>query len=191
MAALTFALGLRYRSASTGGCIDSAISHAIATRTAPDPLFSPIVVRLGDPLPILVAGVVLALFALRRGRPRMAALALIGPGSAGVVTVLLKPLIGRTYLGDLAFPSGHTAGITAVSAVIALMAVSFARSSLLTVTTLAATGVLLSGILMAFALLSQGLHYPTDTLGGFATAIVVVLSIALIIDAVPPPDPLA
>jgi undecaprenyl-diphosphatase len=115
----------------------------------------------------------------------MAALALAGPGSAGAVTMLAKPLVGRTYLGDLAFPSGHTAGITAVSTVAAVMAVGFARTRLWTVATLAATGVLLSGMLMAFALLSQGLHYPTDILGGFATAIVVVLAIALLIDAVP------
>ncbi|MCW0212446.1 MAG: phosphatase PAP2 family protein [Pseudonocardia sp.] len=115
----------------------------------------------------------------------MAALALLGPGAAGAATVLLKPLVGRTFMGDLAFPSGHTAGITAVSTVVAVMVVGLARSPLRTAAAVAVTGVLLSGMLMAFSLLSHGLHYPTDTVGGFATAVVVVLTIALLIDAVP------
>jgi undecaprenyl-diphosphatase len=35
---------------------------------------------------------------------------------------------------------------------------------------------------MAVALVVSGWHYPTDTIGGFATAVAVVLGVALLVD---------
>jgi undecaprenyl-diphosphatase len=43
--------------------------------------------------------------------------------------------------------------------------------------------VLGAGFAMAVALTSLGIHYPTDTIGGFATAVAMVLAAALLIDA--------
>jgi len=62
----------------------------------------------------LIAGVCLLL-----GRRRLAALAVLGPGLAGVATTVLKPAIGRQL--DVpaglwfSFPSGHTAGAAAIA----------------------------------------------------------------------------
>lgn len=125
----------------------------------------------------------LAVTCLALGRCRLAVLAVAGPGLTGGVTTTLKPLIDRTiHGGHLAYPSGHTAFATALALVVTLLAVDLLRvgrwSGLLLV--LAGTG--LAGATMAWAQLSLGAHYPTDTVGGFCTAIAVVPATALLID---------
>lgn len=184
MALTILTLGLTYRDTSSAAPIDARIASAIAAHITPDQRGIHFIVRLGDPLSIAAIAVILIMSALLLKRPRAAVLALVGPSAGGATTALMKPLVGRTYHGTLTFPSGHTTGITAVATVAAVMAVSFARSRLLMASTMAAAGVLIVGIVMAIALLAQDLHYPTDTFGGFLTAIVSVLAGAFFIDAI-------
>jgi undecaprenyl-diphosphatase len=47
-----------------------------------------------------------------------------------------------------------------------------------------AAGALLPGGAVSIALIVRGWHYPTDTIGGFCTAVAVVLGSGLLIDHV-------
>lgn len=47
---------------------------------------------------------------------------------------------------------------------------------------LVAAGALLAGGIVGVAMVVVGVHYPTDTIGGFCTAVVVVLGLALAIE---------
>ncbi|GAA4886281.1 hypothetical protein GCM10023403_62620 [Pseudonocardia benzenivorans] len=144
-------------------------------------------VAVGDVMSAAVLTVVLVAVCLAAGRPRHALLALLAPAATGVVTTVLKPLVGRTLDGADSYPSGHTGFATSLALVTGLLLASApavrataARIAVLVVVTL------LGAAPMAVALVAQHVHYPTDTVGGFCTALVVVLVVALLVDGVVP-----
>lgn len=138
--------------------------------------------RLGGPLQIAVVAVALAVLALVLRRRRLALVAIAGPGLTGLATSALKPLVGRLLRGDLAFPSGQTGGATAFGLVAALLLISVLRVGRTGAALILAGGAVLAGGAMALALVVREWHYPTDTIGGFCTAVVVVLGAALLSD---------
>jgi undecaprenyl-diphosphatase len=137
----------------------------------------------GEPLgaAILIASLVAGCFML--GRRRWAVVLVAGAGVSVGVTTVLKPLVGRTIHGDfLSYPSGHTALATAVALVLALLAVDRfklgAPRGLLLVLVAAA----LAGAVMGWTEVALGAHYPSDTVGGFCTALAVVPATAWLVD---------
>jgi membrane-associated phospholipid phosphatase len=108
-----------------------------------------------------------------------------GAGATVATTTLLKPVVGRTiHDGYLCYPSGHTALATALALVVALLAadaLGVARPAgalpVLAVVTV-------TGAAMAWAEVALGAHYPTDTVGGFCTALAVVPATAWLVDEV-------
>ena len=126
------------------------------------------IVKLGDPL-VLVLGTLLATALVVR-RDRLRALAcLVGPPLAAVLVELaLKPLVGRRFEGVLSYPSGNVTNVAAVSAALALAAPARWRAVMV---------VLGSATTVAMAVAVTGLrwHYPTDALGGAALGVGVVL----------------
>lgn len=137
----------------------------------------------GEPVgaAVLVAILVTACLVLRR--PRIAVLAVAGPGLAVVVTSGLKRVVGRTIHGDfLSFPSGHTAIVTAMAIVFALLVVNLrwpgTRSGMLLILTAA----VIAGAAMAWSQVILSAHYPTDTLGGFCAALAAVPATAWLVD---------
>ena len=50
---------------------------------------------------------------------------------------------------------------------------------------LIAAGAGVSGGAMALALVTERIHYPTDTVGGFCVAVAVVLTCALVLERLP------
>jgi undecaprenyl-diphosphatase len=140
---------------------------------------------LGTPVTVVVVAAATCLAALLAGRGRLAALAMLGPGLTGLATTGLKPVIGRTIgEGSLAFPSGHTAGATALGLTLAVAAVTLFRPSRRAVLAILACGALVPGGIVAVGMVIVRAHYPTDTVGGFASAVVVTLGTALLLDAV-------
>ena len=137
---------------------------------------------LGDPRSAFVLAVLLAGLALLAGRRRLALLALAGPGLTGVATTVLKPLFDRTLDGNLAYPSGHTAAFTSLAIVAALLLVNVLRAGPTATVLVVAVAAVGAGSAMAVALTSLDVHYPTDTIGGFCTAVAVVLGCALALD---------
>lgn len=140
-------------------------------------------------VPLLVLVVLAALLAQRWD---VAVFVAASPILAILLTeVVLKPLVGRylTYpaVGFVeptsgAFPSGHETGLAALTVeltVLVLRAPIAAGWRALVVAVLAAWTVI-----GAVGLTVNLYHYATDAIGGICVAIVVVLAVALAVDAV-------
>ena len=64
----------------------------------------------GSPIPAAVLSAAIAAACLLTGRLNGAVLAVVAIAATdGLVEGVLKPLVHRTYLGNLVYPSGHTA----------------------------------------------------------------------------------
>jgi undecaprenyl-diphosphatase len=131
---------------------------------------------------VVVLAFALSAVCLLLGRRRLAVLAVVGPGLTGVCTTLLKPALGRTIEGGFAFPSGHTGGATSLGLVLALVVISLLRPGRGGGLAILAAGGLVVGGGVGAAMIASNSHYPTDTLGGFCTAVAVVCSAALVLD---------
>lgn len=181
-ALLLLALGVRYAGGSQARWLDSSV------RTLVDDWFSVprelarLIIGLVDPVPAVVLVAVLAGLCLAFGRRRLALLAVLGPGLTGVATTVLKPAIGRTKNGDLAFPSGHIGVATSLALVAGLLLASVLAVGLWAAVALVAglTALVTGG--MALCMIEVNYHYPTDILGGFCVAVSVVLGLALLLE---------
>lgn len=175
-------LAARHSDDITAGWLDMRAQAAV--NLLPLPTRSALLIDLvGRPVVAVALASLLAAVCLALGRRRLAVLAVSGVGLTGVVTTVLKPLIGRTIHGGfLAYPSGHTAAATALALVVALLAVDLLRAGRWPGVLLILIGAGAAGGTMAWAMVSLRAHYPTDTIGGFCTAMAVVLTTALLID---------
>lgn len=182
-AAVLGVLALRFGRTTSAGWIDARADHLISRWFGEHAPFLRSVVHLGDTGSVVAIALSIALGCLLIGRYRLAVLAVCGPGITGAATSSLQPLIGRTFEGGFALPSGHAGGSTALVTVLGLVGIAVAgrhrprRSALLAVL---AIGILSS--IMSIALVANDEHYWTDTVAGSCTALIVVLGLALIID---------
>jgi undecaprenyl-diphosphatase len=174
-------LAERYGGEASARWLDRRV-QSLVDASGPARSLADLVILFGGELSVIVLAALLSVLALALGHRRIAVLAIVGPGLTGLATVLLKPLIGRTFNGELAFPSGHAGGATALGIVAALLLIAVLRTALRTSAALLAAGAVLSGGTMAFALVASRDHYPTDTIGGFCIAVGVVLASALLIE---------
>jgi membrane-associated phospholipid phosphatase len=178
------ALAARFAGTSSASGVDRRVDTVVDPLGAAHTWLIRHTVLLGSPPAVVLLAFLFAGVCLVLGRRRLALLAIAGPGLTGVATTTLKPLIGRTLDSSYAFPSGHTGGATSLGLVTALLVISLARPgrkmSLLTI----AAGAVLAGGGVGFAMVASDAHYPTDTIGGFCTALVVVLGCALALDRV-------
>ncbi|ROS40540.1 phosphatase PAP2 family protein [Amycolatopsis thermoflava] len=132
---------------------------------------------------LLVAALVVLCLVL--GHRRTALLAVLGPGLSVAVTTLLKPVVGRTINGPhLSFPSGHTAIVTAMVLVFAFVLADRLRLRPPAATAVVLYAAVTAGAAEAWAQFGMVVHYPTDTLGGFCVALVVVPMTAWLLDRV-------
>jgi undecaprenyl-diphosphatase len=138
----------------------------------------------GAPIPAAAASAVIAVACLLAGRLNGAVLAAAAvPVAGGLVESLLKPLVHRTYLGDVAYPSGHTASIFALAAtvtVLLLVPPRPARAGALRV--LIPAVACAAGTVVAIGLIGLRFHYFTDTVAGAAVGIGTVCGLALLLD---------
>jgi membrane-associated phospholipid phosphatase len=120
-------------------------------------------------LPVLVGGSVLAALVVIGEDRRRAIACLGGPLIAAVlVEWVMKPLVGRRYLGVLCFPSGSVAVVAAVSTSWVLAVPRWLRWAAIVI------GVGLVS-LMSVAVIAVRWHYPSDALAGASIAVGVVL----------------
>ncbi len=126
------------------------------------------IVKLGDPL-VLVLGTLLAtLLALRRDRLRALACLAGPPVAAVLVELALKPLVGRHFEGVLSYPSGNVTNVAAVSTALVLSVPGRWRAVVVVLGT-AAT------VAMAVAVTGLRWHFPTDAAAGAVFGVGVVL----------------
>jgi undecaprenyl-diphosphatase len=182
LAALVFAvLAARYEGGSAARWLDHRVQSLVGS-SGPGRSLADVVIAFGNEISVLVLAILLSGVAVALGQRRLAVLMIVGPGLTGLATTALKPVIGRTFNNEFAFPSGHAGGATALGVVTALLLISMLRTAGRASATLLAAGALLSGGTMALALIADRDHYPTDTIGGFCVAVAVVLTSALVID---------
>ncbi|WP_155055747.1 phosphatase PAP2 family protein [Streptomyces blattellae] len=139
---------------------------------------------LGEPAgaAMLVGATAAGCLLLRR--PRAAVLVVAGTGMTVGTTMLLKRLVERTIhgAGNLSYPSGHTAFLTALALVVALLATGPLGLGRTAGTSLVLAAALVSGAAMGWAQVALSAHYPTDVLGGWCTALAVVPATAWLVD---------
>jgi membrane-associated phospholipid phosphatase len=175
-------LALRYAGTSSAGAVDMRVDAVVDPLGAAHRWLVHRAVSLGSPLSVVALAFALSAVCLLLGRRRLAVLAVVGPGLTGVCTTLLKPALGRTIEGGFAFPSGHTGGATSLGLVLALLAISLLRPGRGGGLAILAAGALVVGGGVGAAMVASNAHYPTDTVGGFCTAVVAVCGAALVLD---------
>ena len=181
--ALLAGLGIAYAGTGDAGRLDGTLTDVVDRLPAGRGGLAWEVVRLGDPLPVVLISAALAGACLLTGRRRAALVAVLGPGITGLATTLLKPVFNRTIdNAGFAYPSGHTGAATALGLVSALILVSLIRARPPLAVPLLVAGAAVPGVGMAMALVVLTIHYPTDTVGGFCAAVVAVLGAARIVD---------
>jgi len=138
---------------------------------------------LGEPIGrgLLLIGVTLA--CLAAGRRALGITAAISIAAISVLATALKPLVGRRiHDGFLCYPSGHSAALTAAAMIVGLLVADVfgLRSAAGTAVIVAITAA--GGALTAWAQINLDAHYPTDTVGGFGCALLVVPATAVLVD---------
>lgn len=162
--------------------VDTVIDARVHANLVGHPRLLAALDRLGDMPTIVGMTVALVLACLLWRRYRGAALLAISiPAAAMITERLLKPLVGRTLLGFLSFPSGHATGTFALATAITVLlagapgiprAVRFAIEVI-------AFAVAAS---VAAAMIALGFHYFTDAVAGAAVGTGTVLATALLLD---------
>ncbi|MFK4066321.1 phosphatase PAP2 family protein [Streptomyces sp. NPDC029674] len=141
---------------------------------------------LGEPAGAAALAVAIVAGCLLLRWLRAAVLVVVGGAVAVAATMLLKPLVGRTIHGEgnLSYPSGHTAFLTALALAVALLAAGRLGLGRVAATLLVLAAALAAGAAMGWAQVALSAHYPTDVLGGWCTALAVVPASAWLVDRV-------
>ncbi|MFK4221836.1 phosphatase PAP2 family protein [Streptomyces sp. NPDC019890] len=176
-------LGVLYAGHSEPGRVDARIWAAVDGVGPPWRYVALATDFLGEPVgaATLVVATVTGCLLLRR--PRAAVLIVAGVGMTVGTATLLKSLVGRTIHGDnLSYPSGHTAFVTALALMVALLATGRLGLGKAAGTLLVLAAALVAGAAMGWAQVALGAHYPTDVLGGWCTALAVIPATAWLVD---------
>jgi undecaprenyl-diphosphatase len=183
-AAVVAVLGLLLAHRATADRLDQAIDSPVITALHGHPGLALWLAAPGSQLPAAALIAVIIVACLLAGRLNGAVLAAAAvPAAVGLNDGLCKPLVHRTYLGALSYPSGHTATVFALAATVAVLLHAPARSAgarALRIATPAAVCVL--GCLVALGVIGLRWHYFTDTLAGAAVGIGTVCALALLLD---------
>ena len=138
----------------------------------------------GSLIPAVALSAVIVGACLLTGRLNGAVLAAAAvPVAVGLDEVLLKPVVDRTYWGNVVYPSGHTTAVFALAATVTVLLLPPprpARAAALRVLLPAAACVL--GVIVAIAVIGLQWHYFTDTVAGAAVAVGTVCGLALLLD---------
>ena len=147
-----------------------------------------IVTVAGSGAVVAVLGVGLAVLCWRWGRRSLAVVCVAGPALAAAVELLAKPIVGRvrpgtgalTGEGGFGFPSGHSAGATALAAAVILVAWRLCESRRLRdeIT----VGAVAYAFLVGVSRLVVGAHFALDVVGGWLLGIASVLLVATVVD---------
>jgi len=166
--------------------LDSRFGTWATTRLAEHSSALQLVADLGQKKEVIVLIAVICLACLAARRVNGAALAVIGAPAASVATEkVLKPLAGHLY-PYASYPSGHTTGFFALVATTAVLLAGPASGKTprmprtLRVTIVAAA--VLVGCAIGIAVVGLGDHHFTDTAGGAAVGVAVVLAAAFLLD---------
>ena len=121
----------------------------------------------------------------RRFRGGVLAVAAV-PVAVGLCEVLVKPLVHRTYIGQVVYPSGHTAAIVALAATVTVLLLAPLRPAMpSSLRTLILAVAYLTALAVVVGVIAVRFHYFTDTVAGAAVGVGTVCGLALILDLIP------
>lgn len=182
LTAVVVVLGALTFHQSRAGSLDRAVDAAVMARYGSHVAAAVWLAAPGAGFPAALCTAVIALACLAAGRTNGAVLT-VGAVclSVGAVEWVLKPLVGRTYDGFLAFPSGHTTAVFALAASVGvLVRPSRTHGGWWSWTAVAAAVVL--ACVVASAVIALRWHYFTDTVAGAAVGIGTATGLALVLD---------
>jgi membrane-associated phospholipid phosphatase len=148
-------------------------------------------VHLADPKPYAVFGAGLVAVALVRRRFRLAAALPVVILCAPLMSELLKPIVAtdrtpswlHSQIGAAAWPSGHSTAALTLALCAVLVAPRRLRPAVAVIGALFASSV-------AYAVLIQAWHFPSDVVGGFLVATMwTLLAVAVLVALEPAPPP--
>jgi membrane-associated phospholipid phosphatase len=178
------ALGLLFNGQTRPDGFDSAVDSAVVAFFAGHETLLLWLAAPGTAIPAVVISAAIAVCCLIARRLNGAVLAVTAVPVATVLDdALLKHLFHRTYLGQLAFPSGHTGSamaLTATLAVLLLVPPQQARTRTARVTLVAVACVVTA--VVATAVIGLRRHYFTDCVAGAAVGTGTALALALLLD---------
>ena len=190
-AILVVALGALFAGQSTADAFDRAVDSPVITLFAGHGGLALWLAFPGTTIPAVVLSVVIAVACLLTGRIRGALLAIAAvPVAVGLCEVLIKPLVHRTYIGQVVYPSGHTATIFAVAATMTVLLLASPQPAMarpLRMLILAAA--YLAAVAVVVGVIAVRFHYFTDTVAGAAVGTGTVCGLALVLDLIPAVPP--
>ena len=143
------------------------------------------------PAGAVAAAIIVACLLVRRLNGAVLAAAAI-PAAVGLNDGVLKPLVHRTYLGVLTYPSGHTATIFALAATVGVLLLYPPRpASAPVLQALIPVAACVLGGMVVIGVIGLRFHYFTDTVAGAAVGIGTVCGLALLLDLPAVSRPLA
>ena len=183
-AVLVAVLGVLFAHQTTADGFDHAIDSPVISGIGGHYRLLPWLAAPGTTVPAAALSGAILIACLLAGRLNGAVLAAAAvPVSTSLDEGLLKPLIHRTYLGGLSYPSGHTTTMFALAATITVLLVippQPARTRVPRLLLTAAAYVLAAVVVTA--VIGLRWHYFTDTVAGAAVGIGTVCGLALILD---------
>ncbi len=183
-AILVAVLGLLVSHQSTADWPDRAVDSLVISWLGSHPGLDLWLATPGTLIPagVLSAAVVVACVLAGRLNGALLAVAAV-PVAVELDERLLKPIVHRTSLGFLSYPSGHTTAIFALAATVTVLLLrppQPARAGPLRVLIPAVACLL--GAAVAAGVIALRWHYFTDTVAGAAVGIGTVCGLALILD---------
>jgi undecaprenyl-diphosphatase len=183
-AILVAVLGILFAHQATADWLDHAIDSPIITWFGGHHGLGHWLISPGSPISAGLLSAAIAVACLLTGRLNGAVLAAAAVPAADELTErLLKPLVHRTYLGNVVYPSGHTTTmftLAATATVLLLIPSPPGKAGGLRVWIPAAACAV--GVVVAVAMIGLQRHYFTDTVAGAAVGIGTVCGLALMLD---------
>jgi len=183
-AALVAVFGVLFAHEATADRFDYTIDSPIITWFGAHRGLGGWLISPGALLPAGVLSAAIVVGCLLAGRLNGAVLAAIAvPVADGLSDGLLKPLVHRTYLGVLTYPSGHTTAIFALATTVTMMFIVPPRPGKAgELYVLVTAAVYAAACVVAIALIGLRFHYFTDTVAGAALGVGTVCGLALLLD---------
>jgi membrane-associated phospholipid phosphatase len=196
-AILVAALGALFAHQTTADRFDRAVDSPVIAWFDGRPRLATWLAYPGTLIPAVLLSTAIVVACLLTGRRNGAVLAATAvPVATGLSEAVIKPLVHRTYLGQIVYPSGHTATIFALAATVTVLLLAppptalppaagaraprpaAARALRILIST--AAGAL--AVVVVVAVIGLRFHYFTDTVAGAAVGIGTVCGLAFILD---------
>ena len=181
---LVAALGALFAHQAQAGRLDHAVDSPIISWLGSHQDLAGWLAFPGSLVPAVVLTAAIVVACLLAGRLNGAVLAVAAVPAATVLNDgLLKPVVHRTYLGVLTYPSGHTATMFALAATVAVLLLGPPRPARAGAprALIAGAACVLGGV-VAVGVIGLRWHYFTDTVAGAAVGTGTVCALALLLD---------